>query len=306
MRGIAGKLSIVLAVVFVAAACGGATTTSTPTTTASALATTPTFEPMSYMSKLQTNGKIRVGTQEDNTPFSVKNPITSKWEGFDVDVARELAKAIFGSAADPDAFIEYVPVVSATRIPSLTDGKADVIIKTFTITEERKQQIDFSDVYFITGQRILVKKDNTTIKEAADLAGKTVCAQKGSTSEQNMTKATDGKAKPLLLDSYPACLLALQQGQVDAVSTDETIFFGGLWVTVQISALGLAGALIIGTGIALLRVSPLRPLRWIGAAYVEFFRNTPLVVQLFFLFLGLPLIGFRFASDTFDNIFRAA
>jgi len=83
-------------------------------------------------------------------------------------------------------------------------------------------------------------------------------------------------------------------------------FFGGLWVTVQISALGLAGALIIGTGIALLRVSPLRPLRWIGAAYVEFFRNTPLVVQLFFLFLGLPLIGFRFASDTFDNIFRAA
>ena len=226
MRGIAGKLSIVLAVVFVAAACGGAPTTSTPTTTASALATTPTFDPMSYMSKLQTNGKIRVGTQEDNTPFSVKIPTTSKWEGFDVDVARELAKAIFGSAADPDAFIEYVPVVSATRIPSLTDGKADVIIKTFTITEERKQQIDFSDVYFITGQRILVKKDNTTIKEAADLAGKTVCAQKGSTSEQNMTKATDGKAKPLLLDSYPACLLALQQGQADAVSTDETILFG--------------------------------------------------------------------------------
>jgi len=226
MRGIARKLSIVLAVVFVAAACGGATTTSTPAATASALATTPTFDPMSYMSKLQTNGKIRVGTQEDNTPFSVKIPTTSKWEGFDVDVARELAKAIFGSAADPDAFIEYVPVVSATRIPSLTDGKADVIIKTFTITEERKQQIDFSDVYFITGQRILVKKDNTTIKEAADLAGKTVCAQKGSTSEQNMTKATDGKAKPLLLDSYPACLLALQQGQVDAVSTDETILFG--------------------------------------------------------------------------------
>src|SRR5437867_5859757 len=226
MRGIARKLSIVLAVVFVAAACGGATTTSTPAATASALATTPTFDPMSYMSKLQTNGKIRVGTQEDNTPFSVKIPTTSKWEGFDVDVARELAKAIFGSAADPDAFIEYVPVVSATRIPSLTDGKADVIIKTFTITEERKQQIDFSDVYFRTGQRILVKKDNTTIKEAADLAGKTVCAQRGSTSEQNISSATNNAARLLLLDSYPACLLALQQGQADAVSTDETILFG--------------------------------------------------------------------------------
>src|SRR5213594_2505623 len=225
MRGIARKLSIVLAVVFVAAACGGATTTSTPAATASAVATTPTFDPMSYMSKLQTNGKIRVGTQEDNTPFSVKIPTTSKWEGFDVDVARELAKAIFGSAADPDAFIEYVPVVSATRIPSLTDNKADVIIKTFTITEERKQQIDFSDVYFVTGQRILVKKSNDTIREAADLGAKTVCAQRGSTSEQNITKANKD-AKVLLLDSYPACLLALQQGQADAVSTDETILFG--------------------------------------------------------------------------------
>src|ERR671934_1838437 len=83
-------------------------------------------------------------------------------------------------------------------------------------------------------------------------------------------------------------------------------FFGGLWVTVQISAFGLAGALIIGTAIALLRVSPLRPLRWIGASYVEPFRNTPLVVQLFFLFLGLPLLGIRFSSDTFENLFRSA
>jgi His/Glu/Gln/Arg/opine family amino acid ABC transporter permease subunit len=84
------------------------------------------------------------------------------------------------------------------------------------------------------------------------------------------------------------------------------LFFGGLWVTVQLSVLGLAGALVVGTAIALLRVSPVAPLRFLGAAYVEFFRNTPLVVQLFFLFLGLPLLGLRFASDTFDNIFRAA
>jgi putative glutamine transport system permease protein len=84
------------------------------------------------------------------------------------------------------------------------------------------------------------------------------------------------------------------------------LFFGGLWVTVQLSVLGLAGALVVGTAIALLRVSPVAPLRFLGSAYVEFFRNTPLVVQLFFLFLGLPLLGLRFATDTFDNIFRAA
>ena len=84
------------------------------------------------------------------------------------------------------------------------------------------------------------------------------------------------------------------------------LFFGGLWVTIQLSVLGLVGALLLGTAVALTRVSPIRPLRWVGAAYVEFFRNTPLVVQLFFLFLGLPLLGLRFAQDTFDNIFRAA
>jgi putative glutamine transport system permease protein len=84
------------------------------------------------------------------------------------------------------------------------------------------------------------------------------------------------------------------------------LYFIGLWVTIQISVLGLLGALIIGTVVAVMRVSPVAPLRWIGATYVEFFRNTPLVVQLFFLFLGLPLIGFRFSTDTFEHIFRAA
>src|SRR2546427_9701266 len=71
------------------------------------------------------------------------------------------------------------------------------------------------------------------------------------------------------------------------------LYFTGLWLTIQISILGLLGALILGTLVAVLRVSPMAPLRWIGAAYVEFFRNTPLVVLLFFLFLGLPLIGLR-------------
>lgn len=84
------------------------------------------------------------------------------------------------------------------------------------------------------------------------------------------------------------------------------LYFTGLWLTIQISIFGLIGATILGTLVALMRVSSIAPARWIGAAYVEFFRNTPLVVQLFFLFLGLPLLGLRFSADTFENIFRAA
>jgi len=84
------------------------------------------------------------------------------------------------------------------------------------------------------------------------------------------------------------------------------LFLTGLWLTIQISILGLIGAIVIGTLVALARVSPLVPLRWIGGAYVEFFRNTPLIVQLFFLFLGLGSLGFRFSTDTFESIFRVA
>jgi putative glutamine transport system substrate-binding protein len=225
MRGITRVLGLGLALTFIAAACTGGTATPSPTVAASASSDRPKFDLATYQYALQVKGKIRIASQEQNPPFSVKNPATGKWDGFDVAVGRELAKSIFGSTEDPDKFIEWVPVESATRIPALTDNKADVVIKTFTINEDRKKQIDFSDVYFKTGQRILVKKDNTTIKEVTDLGGKTVCSQRGSTSEQNITKAQPA-ARLLLLDSYPACLLALQQGSADAVSTDETILFG--------------------------------------------------------------------------------
>jgi ABC-type amino acid transport substrate-binding protein len=227
MGGLARTSALWLAIAFLVAACGGAGTggaTGTPGAQKTA-ATMPKFEVQTFMYAIQVKGKVRIGTQEDNPPFSVKNPATGKWDGFDADVGRELAKAIFGATDDPDKFIEWVPVTSPTRIPSLTDNKADVIIKTFTITEDRKKQIDFSDVYFKTGQRILVKKSNDTIKEVADLGGKTFCAQRGTTSEQNVLKAAP-TAKFFPAGSYPECLLALQQGSIDAVSTDETILFG--------------------------------------------------------------------------------
>ncbi len=234
MRSIFVRLSALgVTAAVLAAACGGGAGTPSAQPSASGAAPSasaaarPKFELASYQYAIQTKGKLRVGTREDNVPFGLKNPQTSKFEGFDVDVAREFAKAIFGAEAnaDPDKFIEWLPVVSATRIPTLTDNKADIVAATFTVNDERLKQIDFSSVYFRTGQKIMVKKDNTTIKSVKDLTGKTVCTGKGSTSEQNITKQNKD-AKLLLLDTYPPCLIALQQGQADAVSTDETILFG--------------------------------------------------------------------------------
>lgn len=218
------------AVAILAAACGGTASAPSPAPATGApapAAAKPKFELATYQYSIQTKGKLRVGTREDNVPFGLKNPATGKFEGFDVDVVREFVVAIFGdeAKADPDKFIEYVPVVSATRIPTLKDNKADMVAATFTINDERLKEIDFTTVYFRTGQKILVKKDNTTIKGVADLKDKTVCTAKGSTSEKNIA-AKNKDAKLLLLDSYPPCLIALQQGQADAVSTDETILFG--------------------------------------------------------------------------------
>ena len=230
MRGSLKTAAVALAALFVVAACGGGAGTGTPAATTPAAATTatstrPKLELSSYAYGIQTKGKLRVGTREDNVPFGLKNVTTSKFEGFDVDIAREIAKAIFGNEADIDKFIEFVPVVSATRIPTLNENKADFVIATFTINEDRKKQIDFSDVYFNTGQKIMVKKDNTTIKGVKDLNGKRVCSGKGSTSEKNIT-AQAPQAVLELQDTYPPCLILLQQGRVDAVSTDETILFG--------------------------------------------------------------------------------
>jgi ABC-type amino acid transport substrate-binding protein len=224
MNGLTRIIAFGLTFAFAVSACGGggtgSSTTSSPTPSVK-----PTFAAGSYAASIQARGTLKVGTREDNVPFGRKDPASNKFQGFDVDIARELARGIFGNETDIDKFIEWIPVVSASRIPTLQENKADIVIATMTITAARKEQIDFSDVYFRTGQRILVKKDSTAIKEVADLNGKRVCSAKGSTSEANLRKEAP-QATLELQDSYPPCLILLQQGRVDAISTDETILFG--------------------------------------------------------------------------------
>jgi len=86
----------------------------------------------------------------------------------------------------------------------------------------------------------------------------------------------------------------------------QYLYPDGLWMTIQLSVLGLIGSIVLGIVIALFRISPFLPLRWLGTAYVEFFRNTPLLVQIFFLFFAFPALGIRFSDDAFVFNFRAA
>jgi putative glutamine transport system substrate-binding protein len=101
-----------------------------------------------------------------------------------------------------------------------------LIAATMTITDERKQQIDFSDVYYQAGQSLLVKKDSPVTKiQDLDKADKTVCSATGSTSEQNITKFAPN-AQKVLFAGYADCVTALQQGRADGVSTDDIILAG--------------------------------------------------------------------------------
>jgi ABC-type amino acid transport substrate-binding protein len=204
-----------LAAALLALACGG--TSGTPAGSPAASTPKPSFAADSYMAKIVTKGKLTAGVRQDVKSFGYLNPVTNTYEGFDVDMVRFVAKALFGD----DSKVEFKPVTSATRIPLVKEGAVDIVASTMTITDARKQEIDFSDVYFLAGQKVLVKK-GSPIKTIQDTAGKNVCAAKGSTSEVNITKAQPA-AKVVALDSYQDCLTALQSGRVDAISTDDAI-----------------------------------------------------------------------------------
>lgn len=195
-----------------------------PTPTASP-STRPRFELATYQYALQARGKVRVGSQEDNPPFSKKDPNTGAWSGFDVDVARELVKAIYGDREDPANRIEWVPVNAATRIAALTRGSADVVIQAVPQSDDVKAQVDVGVAYFRTAARLLVRKGNDQIREVRDVAdgSRTVCTQRGSAAEADLRAATNNGAKILLVDSYTACLQALQIGAAEAVAANEIV-----------------------------------------------------------------------------------
>ncbi len=170
-----------------------------------------------YLRTIQERGRLIAGVRQDVLLFGYLNPRTNQLEGFDIDIVREVTRAIFGDASK----VEFRTVTSASRIPSLQEGTVDIVASTMTINADRKQQIDFSTVYYDAGQRVLVKKD-APYNSIQDLSGKKVCAAKGSTSEQNIPKANP-QAEVVQADQYTDCLLLLQQGRADAVSTDDVI-----------------------------------------------------------------------------------
>jgi len=211
------------------AACGSSSSTSSggsSTTGVPAAAAPPTFPAGSTMDTIQKRGKLVVGTKFDQPLFGLKDPTSGTLDGFDIDIAREMAKAIFGPVKTIDSKVDFVETVSKNREPFIQDGKVDIVVATYTINATRKTVVDFAGPYFLAHEDIMVKAEDSTIKSVTDLNGKKVCSVQGSTSLTNVIAKAPQADTSITFDTYSKCAEALADGRVQAEVTDNAILAG--------------------------------------------------------------------------------
>ena len=182
----------------------------------------PQVTPGSFMAKILARGHLIAGVDQSTYHFGYLNPLDGHIEGFDIEMVRAVAAAIFGN---PDK-VEYKAISDAQRIPDIRNGEVDIVAHTMTILCDRLRDVDFSSVYFDAHQRVLVPK-NSTATGLASLAGQKVCATAGSDSAKFIASYPARPRVVLVTVPYwTDCLVLLQQGQVAAISTDDTILYG--------------------------------------------------------------------------------
>jgi glutamate transport system substrate-binding protein len=345
-------------------------------------------------------GKLTIGIKYDQPGLSVKNPNGSV-SGFDVDVAKYVAEQLGYQPSD----IEWVEAPSAQRETLIQNRQVDYIVATYSITDARKEKVAFAGPYFQTGQSLLVRADNTDIVGPESLQNhKKLCSVSGSAPAQRIKDKYPG-VQLQQYDTYSACVEALKNGAIDAVTTDAVILAGyaaqspgtmkivgqpfstelygiglatdnqelrrkindalqkiedggawraafdknlgasgypapdppridryqagdrsrvqvygqyrdrilhAFWVTITLTAYSALLAVILGTTLAAMRLSPVPTLRSLGAGYVTVLRNTPLTLILLFCSfdlaqtLGITLADPNSPTSIADSNFRLA
>ena len=166
--------ALLLALALIAAGCGDDDESSAPEPE---VASDPTFPEGSTLARLADAGAIRIGTKYDQPGLGNIDLETDEPEGFDVEIGKIVAGKL---GIEPDG-IEWIETVSANREAFITGDRVDLVIATYAINDERKQEIDFAGPYYVAGQDLLVGQDDDSINGPDDLAGKRVCAASGST-----------------------------------------------------------------------------------------------------------------------------
>jgi polar amino acid transport system substrate-binding protein len=179
------------------------------------------------LDRIRANGKLVAGVSADTLLFGARDPLTGRLEGLDIDLVRALAARIF-PGQDVDKVLQLRVITYAQRLPLLESQQIDVVAHTMTINCARWNRIAFSTEYYSASQRLLVKRDETAT-EIEDLPNDSrICVPAGGTSEDNIKQlAPEGKTfQAPAVDDITECLVLMQQGQADAVLSDDTVVLG--------------------------------------------------------------------------------
>jgi glutamate transport system substrate-binding protein len=203
-----------LALPLVLAACGDGGDAATQ------VESNTSFAAGSTMAKLSDAKSVKIGVKFDQPGLGYKKPGTDTPEGFDIEIAKIVAAKL---GIQPDK-VEWIETVSKNREPFLQNGTVDMVVASYSITDERRQTVGQAGPYYVTGQQLLVRKDDNSITGPDTLSGKKVCSVTGSTSIKTVQEKY--KAAPVPFATYTECVQQLLNGSVDAVTTDGSILLG--------------------------------------------------------------------------------
>ena len=178
----------------------------------------------SQLKEIRNRGVLRVGIKVDVPGFGYLNPDTKKIEGLEIDLTKMIAQELLGNSEA----VELSGITAQTRGPMLDNGELDIVIATFTITEERKKLFNFTEPYFHDEIGLLVRKDSG-LKGIMDMDGKTVGVATSGTAYGAIIVESEKRGIQMNFRryaSYPEIKAALLVGEIDAFSVDKSILCG--------------------------------------------------------------------------------
>jgi glutamate/aspartate transport system substrate-binding protein len=182
------------------------------------------------MKKIAETKSITIGHRDASVPLSYIGA-DGKAQGYSIDICLKIAEAAKEELKLDKLEIKYVPLTPQTRIPLLTAGTVDIICESSTHTLGRSRQVSFLNITFLTGSKLLVRK-NSGIKKIEDMAGKTLVAVLGTTNEKAAQVEVDKKGikikggEIVKVKDHTQAMLNLEQGRADAYCSDDVILYG--------------------------------------------------------------------------------
>jgi ABC-type amino acid transport substrate-binding protein len=197
------------------------------------------------LDRINRTGKIVITNRDASAPFSYldkeKKPV-----GYSVDVCMRLAAAIRRELKRPDIKVNFYPVTSASRIPAIVEGKADLECGSTTNNAERRKFVDFTIPYFIAGARMVVRA-NSGIRNWSDLGGKIVVTTKGTTNAKSIQERNDVRSLNIKLieaDDHADSFRMVENEQADAFAMDDVLLYALRAHSASPSGLAVVGDLL--------------------------------------------------------------